>query len=62
MLQIKCWAWNINLPNGKGTPMKIQSDINIFLKNHTCIDDTFSIIEMSNGIMFANILYRTNKK
>ena len=61
MLQVKIWFWNIKRPNGK-TSEDIQNEINKFLKENNCLDDTFEIFELSQGFMFAKILYKTRKR
>ena len=60
MLQIKMWSWNIKRPKGK-TAEEIQNEINQFLKENNCLEDSFEIFELTHGFMFAKILYKTRR-
>ena len=60
MLQIKMWSWNIKRPKGRSAE-EIQNEINQFLAENNCLEDSFEIFEMSHGFMFAKILYKTRK-
>lgn len=60
MLQVKLWAFDLHKPNGY-TPAKMQKEINKFMRENTCLEDTFEMYEIGTGIMFCKVLYKTRK-
>ncbi len=61
MLQVKFWSFDVVLPS-KWNAKTIEKEVNEFLKTHNCLEDSFEVFEMSNGVMFCKVLYKVRKK